>query len=76
MNKVVVNIKTDQETKEEPQTLANELGLSLSSLINVQLKQLIYHRRLVLDAPCPVMQISKKLKDYLMRSTRRLLKAR
>lgn len=54
MNKVVVNIKTDLETKEAAQLLANELGLTLSALINTQLKQLIHQRRLVLDAPYPM----------------------
>ncbi|MYB40011.1 hypothetical protein F4X86_01780 [Candidatus Saccharibacteria bacterium] len=65
MNKVVVNIKTDPETKEAAQTLADDLGLTLSALINAQLKQLIHHRRLVLDAPYPVMQIGGKTEKML-----------
>ncbi len=65
MHKVVVNIKTDFETKEAAQLLANELGLTLSALINAQLKQFIYHRRLVLDAPYPVIAVDAKTEKTL-----------
>lgn len=65
MNKVVVNIKTDPETKEAAQALADDLGLTLSALINTQLKQLIHHRRLVLDAPYPAMKIDAKTEREL-----------
>lgn len=65
MNKVVINIKTDLETKKASQAIANDLGLSLSALINTQLKQLIHHRRLVLDAPYPVMEIDAKTEKEL-----------
>lgn len=65
MNKVVVNVKVDPETKKAAQALANDLGLTLSSLINVQLKQLVNHRRLVLDAPYPEQPMSPKLEAEL-----------
>ncbi len=65
MNKVVVNIKTDPETKQAAQALANNLGLTLSGLINAQLKQLIYQQRLVLDAPHPAQSMGPKLEKEL-----------
>ena len=66
MNKVVVNIKTDPETKQAAQSLAHSLGLTLSGLINAQLKQLIYQQRLVLDAPYPTQPMSPKLEKELV----------
>jgi len=41
MNTVVINIKTQPETKIKAQTIAKELGLNLSSIINAYLTQLI-----------------------------------
>ena len=41
MNTSVINIKTDPEVKISAQKVANNLGFSLSSLINGYLKQLI-----------------------------------
>ena len=53
MNKVIT-IKTDAATKKEAQALAKEMGLTLSSLINSFLKQVIVTRRIELYAPEPV----------------------
>jgi addiction module RelB/DinJ family antitoxin len=39
--KTVINIKTEKEVKINAQKLANEMGLSLSAVINVYLRQLI-----------------------------------
>lgn len=39
--KSVINIKTDPETKEQAQKLAADLGVTLSTIINVYLKQFI-----------------------------------
>ena len=74
MNKVVVNIKTDPETKKAAQALASNLGLTLSSLINAQLKQLIYQQRLVLDAPYPTRPMSPKLEAELGRAYQEIKK--
>ncbi len=41
MNTAVINIKTQPETKIKAQTVAKELGLNLSSIINAYLTQLI-----------------------------------
>ena len=65
MNKVVVNVKVDPETKKAAQVLANDLGLTLSSLVNAQLKQLVNQQRLVLDAPYPTQPMGPKLETEL-----------
>lgn len=44
MNTAVVNIKVNPETKRQAQQVVEELGLSLSSVINGFLKQLIRTR--------------------------------
>ena len=41
MNTAVINIKTNPETKAKAQAVAQELGFSLSSLINGYLKHLV-----------------------------------
>ncbi|MYB75536.1 MAG: hypothetical protein F4X83_00230 [Chloroflexi bacterium] len=65
MNKVVVNIKVDQETKKAAQALANDLGLTLSGLVNAQLKQLVRQQQLVLYATYPEQPMSPKLEAEL-----------
>ncbi len=44
MNSAVINLKINPETKRQAQEVAEELGFSLSSLINGYLKQLIKTR--------------------------------
>lgn len=44
MNTAVVNVKVNPKVKKEAQRIAEKLGLSLSSLINGYLKQLIRTR--------------------------------
>lgn len=39
--KTVINIKTDPDIKEQAQKLAEELGVTLSTVINVYLRQFI-----------------------------------
>lgn len=41
MNTTVINIKTDYAIKSKAQAIAEELGLSLSAVINVLLKQFV-----------------------------------
>lgn len=45
MNNTVINIKTSSETKEGARQVAEELGFSLSSLINAYLKELVRTQR-------------------------------
>ncbi|MDP3974412.1 MAG: type II toxin-antitoxin system RelB/DinJ family antitoxin [bacterium] len=49
MNTAVINIKTEKALKKQVQNIASDLGLSLSSLINVYLKQLVRTRKIELD---------------------------
>ncbi len=41
MSKTVINIKVDKEVKEKARTLADELGLPLSTIVNANLKEFI-----------------------------------
>lgn len=49
MNTAVINIKTDKAIKLQAQSVAAQLGLSLSSLINAYLKQVVRTRRVEFD---------------------------
>ena len=42
--RTVINIKTEKEVKTHAQKLAKEMGLSLSALINVYLRQFIRNK--------------------------------
>ena len=44
--KTVIHIKADREVKESAQQIAEELGLSLSAVMNAQLRQFIRSREL------------------------------
>lgn len=46
MNNAIINIKTDPKTKKEAQQVAAELGVSLSSLITMTLRNVIRTKRL------------------------------
>ena len=48
--KTVLNVKTDKEVKERAQEVAAELGLPLSTVVNVQLKEFIRSRSICLSA--------------------------
>lgn len=41
MNDTIINIKTNADIKERAQAVAQELGLSLSAIINAYLRQII-----------------------------------
>jgi addiction module RelB/DinJ family antitoxin len=42
--KTIINIKADKEIKKKAQKIANELGLSLSTVINAYLRQFIRNK--------------------------------
>lgn len=42
--KTIINIKADKEVKENAQKVAEELGLTLSAIVNASLKQFIRTR--------------------------------
>ncbi len=50
MNTAVINIKTNPETKMKAMTVADEMGLSLSALVNAFLKQLIKTKTVTFSA--------------------------
>ena len=50
MNPVIINIKTNKDLKESAQKTANNLGISLSSVINNYLKTFIVEKRVVFDS--------------------------
>ena len=50
MNKTIINIKTDKETKENAKKLAGELGLPLSTLMNAYLKDIVRSREVYFSA--------------------------
>jgi len=41
MSNVIINFQTDKKTKEEAQKIASDLGLSLSSVLNLYLKHFV-----------------------------------
>jgi addiction module RelB/DinJ family antitoxin len=50
MTKMMISIKADREVKEKAQHIAEELGLSLSAIINASLKQFIRERKVEFSA--------------------------
>lgn len=65
MNTVVINIRTNQDVKIKAQKIASEMGLSLSSLINSYLKQVIRTKTTVISA---TEEPTKYLLDSLKKS--------
>lgn len=61
MNTAVVNVKVNPKVKKEAQKLAEDLGLSLSSLINGYLKQIIRTKKVSFD-------LSYEPTDYLIQA--------
>ena len=66
----IITVKTDAKTKAEAQNLAKDLGLTLSSLINSYLKQVVVTRRVELYAPEPV---SNKLEKAIKQADKNRL---
>ncbi len=55
----ILNIKTQKELKEKAQSLASELGVPLTTVVNSYLRQFIRERKLVLE-------MEPRVKDSLM----------
>lgn len=60
MNTAVVNVKVDPKVKSEAKKVAQDLGFSLSSLINAYLKQLIKTKTITYSA------VSEEPTGYLL----------
>jgi len=64
MNKVVLNIKTDKEIKEEAQKTARELGVPLSTVVNAYLKEFVREKAFSLSmAPQLRPEVEKLLRE-------------
>ena len=62
MMKTVINIKTDRDVKRGAQKVAEELGLSLSTVINAYLRQFVRNKEIHLStAP----HMSPELEEFL-----------
>lgn len=61
MNTAVINIKTEPETKRKAHEVAQEIGISLSSLINAYLKELIKTKKVQFSA-------GEEPSDYLIKT--------
>lgn len=57
----IVNVKVDSKVKKQAQKVAEELGLSLSALINAYLRQLIRNKTVTFST-------SEEPSDYLIES--------
>jgi addiction module RelB/DinJ family antitoxin len=57
----VISVKIDKKTKEAAQEVAKSMGLTLSSLINAQLRQAIVTRRVEFYAPEQMTKKTEKL---------------
>lgn len=64
MNTAVVNVKVNPQVKKEAQKVAEDLGFSLSALINGYLKQLIRNKTIVFSS------VEEEPTDYLLESLR------
>jgi antitoxin component of RelBE/YafQ-DinJ toxin-antitoxin module len=58
MNKTILNIKIDPDTKAQIQAFAAELGVPVSVMLNAQIKQMLRDRKVVLSIqPEPTPQL-------------------
>lgn len=69
MNTAVINIKTDKNLKTEIQNIANELGISVSALINSYLKQVTRSQKVILT-------LDEKPSKYLIEAIKQAQKER
>ena len=54
MNTTVISVKVDKEVKNNAQEIAKSMGISLSTLVNSYLRQVVATRRVELFAPEPM----------------------
>lgn len=63
--KTATYIKLDNDVKKQAQILAARFGLSLSAMINVQLKQAVRQQRIELSLELPAEQMTPALEKRL-----------
>ena len=64
MKTSVINVKTDKDIKKSAQRVAEELGLSLSTVINAYLRQFVRNKEIHLSA---APHMSAELEEFLRR---------
>ena len=67
MRDVLLNIKTDHNTKEHLKSFAEELGISMTAFINMLVKHVLRERRVVLNTtlePTPYLEKIMREADY------------
>ena len=64
MKTSVINVKTDKDIKKSAQRVAEELGLSLSTVINAYLRQFVRNKEIHLSA---APHMSAELEEFLGR---------
>lgn len=60
--KIIINVKTDVKVKKDAQKIAEELGLSLSAVVNAQLKQFVRDRSVYFST---IPRMTRGLEDIL-----------
>ena len=60
MKSAIINVKTDSKTKQAAQKLAEEIGLSLSAVINGQLKQFVRDQAITFSKPYQMSSVLEK----------------
>lgn len=63
MNTTVISVKVDKQVKESAQEVAKSAGISLSTLVNAYLRQVVATRRIELYAPEQMTPHLEKLLD-------------
>lgn len=63
--KTIINIKADKRVKDAAKKIAEELGLSLSAVVNAQLKQFVRNRSLYFST---IPRMTKQLEDIVGRA--------
>lgn len=63
MNTTVISVKVDKQVKESAQEVAKSAGITLSTLVNAYLRQVVATRRIELYAPEQMTPHLEKLLD-------------
>jgi addiction module RelB/DinJ family antitoxin len=61
MNMTVISVKVEKKIKEQAMEVAKSTGISLSSLINAYLRQIVVTRRIEIYAPEPMTPTVEKI---------------
>jgi addiction module RelB/DinJ family antitoxin len=65
MNTTIINFKTDKIVKEKAQKVAKQMGLNLSDIMNIYLRDFIKKRELNIKLEEPNEKTIKKIKNVL-----------